>query len=818
MSPRHRTATRHFQVHPSVLFRLGEDLISDDVQAIAELVKNSYDADGDWAVVRIVTTDGPDEYPGDAGYIEIEDNGVGMDVEVIDRGWLTVSNSLKREMKASGNTTRKGRTPLGDKGLGRLGAQRLGHRLTIHTVPRGSDMMHSLSFDWRDMEHHESLADIDLTITSEPTKRDPGTRIIISDLREPERLKDVDRLQMALAKVISPYKGVAAFVLAVTLDGQALDLFEFETRLRDAAVVRYELDFDGGALRLSGRMRLAHLRPNAKKDRPEFQRTCEQDGGKALLAYLARLPQAEGMGLRASRSKGWWIEFQRSVRIEEIAPELDGGIVASPGVFSGEIDMFNLSAGAAEGIQIFDSLADLRKHISDVHGIRIYRDGFNVRVGEDWLGLGKRWSSAPSWYGLKPATTMGYLALSASKNAQLVETTDREGFKRTPHYDNFEKLLRRFVEETGSIHEFIGRGAVAYRKSLDEPEPDDDDTDALVDRLSATLARAEGLQGPLTEVRHRLETDASEANDILTRLTTDVVQLDDDGMEMLSALNALSRHASHAADVMGDLETFVQELNEQKRVGDRVQRDLQAMEEQLTLTYETVAIGLTAEALSHEIANIAERLARRTTEVARHVQKVAPNDRKIGNFVEHVRGSVAGLRRQLSHLAPSLRYVRERRERIILSELVSEVDSYFSARWRNQQLEIRPVLMSDGVIFINRGKIMQVFDNLLLNSEYWLREELRLGRIEEGEVVIEIDGSTVRIHDNGPGVEREVEKSLFEPFVTRKPSGLGRGLGLYIIRQLLAAEGCDVYLATERNSSKRRYVFELDLSGALVDD
>lgn len=812
-----RSTKRNFEVHPSVLFRLGEDLISDDVQAITELVKNAYDADADWAVVRIVTTHGPDEHPEDDGYIEIEDNGNGMTVDRISRGWLTVSNSIKREMKSAGKTTRRGRTPLGDKGLGRLGAQRLGHRLSIETIPRGEGEMHSLSFDWRDFEGHDSLSQIPLGIRTTETKKRAGTRILISDLREPELLRDVPRLQRSLAKAISPYEGVEKFRLAVTIDGQDLDIFEFEAGVRDAAALRYSLDFDGEVLTATGQMRLAHLRPNAKKDRPEFQRNCEADGGAKLLEYLQSLPGAKGIRLRRSKSPGWWIEFQRIIPVDSIHPALIEGEIADPGPFAGEIDAFNLSGGAADNFGVFDRLGDLRDHIRDIHGIRIYRDGFNVRVDEDWLGLGKQWSSGGSWYGLRPATTMGFIALSAAENAQLIETTDREGFKRTPHYENFERLLRQFVIATADIGEMIGRGTVAYRKSLDEPDFGERDTESLIDQLSDTLAQAEKLQPPLNEIRIRLEEDAADASHIVDRLTTDAHALDDDAMEMLMALNALSRHAARAVTVVGELETFVQDIAEQRRVGERMQRDLQAMEEQLTLAYETVAVGLTAEALSHEIENVTERLARRTTEIGRHVKRVLPHDRKVANYVQHVRGTIAGLRRQLAHLAPSLRYVRERRESLSVAELASEVCSYFTDRWRGKDLSIRYEVRQDGTVLINRGKIMQVFDNLVLNSEYWLREHLRLGRIDQGEVVLVVDGTTVQIYDNGPGVDPEVENTIFEPFVTRKPSGLGRGLGLFITRQLLVAEGCDVRLLPERNKSRRRYMFEIDLEGAIQD-
>lgn len=72
-----------FQVHPSVVFQLGESLISDAVQALIELVKNSYDADATFARITI-DTKGTLEFPGASvapigGRIVIEDDGHGMD-------------------------------------------------------------------------------------------------------------------------------------------------------------------------------------------------------------------------------------------------------------------------------------------------------------------------------------------------------------------------------------------------------------------------------------------------------------------------------------------------------------------------------------------------------------------------------------------------------------------------------------------------------------------------------------------------------------------------------------------------------------------
>ena len=44
-----------FEINAAVVFRLGEELITDVVQALVELVKNSYDADATWVNVTIDT-------------------------------------------------------------------------------------------------------------------------------------------------------------------------------------------------------------------------------------------------------------------------------------------------------------------------------------------------------------------------------------------------------------------------------------------------------------------------------------------------------------------------------------------------------------------------------------------------------------------------------------------------------------------------------------------------------------------------------------------------------------------------------------------
>ena len=119
-------------------------------------------------------------------------------------------------------------------------------------------------------------------------------------------------------------------------------------------------------------------------------------------------------------------------------------------------------------------------------GIRVYRDGFNVRTDADWLRLGEQWTSARSYYGLKPATTIGYVAISSRDNAQLVEKTDREGFTDTPHYRTFQGLMGDFLAFTGEVQNKLRREFLEFVKVSTAVEAEVE-PDATPESVSAAI-------------------------------------------------------------------------------------------------------------------------------------------------------------------------------------------------------------------------------------------------------------------------------------------------------------------------------------------
>src|SRR5262245_18887070 len=122
--------TLPFRVHPRAFRALGADLVTNDVVAIIELVKNAYDAYATRVDVRF------GEDTAGATFIEVQDDGSGMDRKTIEDAWSTVATPYRQKHPVTFRSGRKTRRASGEKGLGRLSAARLGDELEMFTQAR----------------------------------------------------------------------------------------------------------------------------------------------------------------------------------------------------------------------------------------------------------------------------------------------------------------------------------------------------------------------------------------------------------------------------------------------------------------------------------------------------------------------------------------------------------------------------------------------------------------------------------------------------------------------------------------------------------
>jgi len=210
---RRRRINAKITVHPGVIGVLGEQLVSDAPRAIAELVKNAYDADSERVDIKLI--DGP------AGrrQLIIADNGHGMTLRAIREGWLQIATPQKRRHAESP----RGRVMTGSMGIGRLAAFSLASTVTIDTGT-GRTGWYRIRLRTSAFARATSLSRVNIPIVPiEPPDDlqgkavERGTIIRLTQLHWwPRKDSDVDNLRQRLALIQGPAE-TSAFKLVLAV-------------------------------------------------------------------------------------------------------------------------------------------------------------------------------------------------------------------------------------------------------------------------------------------------------------------------------------------------------------------------------------------------------------------------------------------------------------------------------------------------------------------------------------------------------------------------------------------------------------------------
>ena len=131
---------------------LGDQLIKNELIALVELIKNSYDADASWVKVSFI--DFAEDYSlTSKSKIIIEDDGCGMDADILRKHWLNPATPDKLRRKTINAKTKKGRILQGEKGIGRFAIFKLGRNIQIITRRCRQDRQGKFSDEGEDIEN-----------------------------------------------------------------------------------------------------------------------------------------------------------------------------------------------------------------------------------------------------------------------------------------------------------------------------------------------------------------------------------------------------------------------------------------------------------------------------------------------------------------------------------------------------------------------------------------------------------------------------------------------------------------------------------------
>src|ERR1035437_6394277 len=189
----------YFTVDSRLLAELGERLVGKPHIALAELVKNSYDADATQVVIGFRQD-----------RIEITDNGHGMDFDSFKAFWMRIGTTHKQGDRVS---VRFKRPRTSSKGVGRLAVQFLARELELHTVSDESpdhELVAVVNWDRAERagELTQAKADYETVAvaTGFPGGARHGTQIVLTGLNQAWDAPAVEKLAREIWPLQPPFR------------------------------------------------------------------------------------------------------------------------------------------------------------------------------------------------------------------------------------------------------------------------------------------------------------------------------------------------------------------------------------------------------------------------------------------------------------------------------------------------------------------------------------------------------------------------------------------------------------------------------------
>lgn len=657
-----------FRPRARLLLLLGDQLIRDPGIAVFELVKNAYDADAPQAKVTMSNLTDPAR-----SAIIVEDSGIGMDFDTVTNIWLEPGTEYRAQQRANRQRTPiYGRLPLGEKGVGRFAAHKLGTNIKLISRKKNNPEI-VVEIDWNWFVKPKYLDDVLVVVKErEPqifTGRKTGTRIEIEKFSHKWDRRMVRELARAVMSICSPFEREGEFKTELVLT-------DHKDWLEGLLTVKKVLEYS-----------LFRAQCDIKQD-PKNPKSVKLYYKYKFVPLPAMLDKIEPRN--------------------ESEVELDLPSIIKTGFINNQIGPIHID------LYIFDrdpkilslGVTDkkgLKEFLDESGGIRVYRGGIRVydygESGNDWLDLGGKRINIPTQR-ISNNLVVGAVSLEIESSLGLIEKTNREGFVDNEAFRIFKDVV---IEAVTQIQVERNKDKKRIRnafgsKKIKEPVLED-----------------------LSELRDLIEKKklTKELGPYLNRIEADFILIRDRFLTSASAGLSLSI-------VIHEVEKGVDELS----------------------------MAVKEDKASSRIRNLAKHLA------------------------DLVEGFAALIRR--SGLS------RENATSIISQAL-------FNTELRLKKHNIKVITNFDQGDFdvkCSRRLTISTLMNLIDNSIWWLdnkwgdqkdKKRIYIGILKEFH-----QRHAIVIADNGPGF-MDPPEYLIEPFISRKPDGMG--LGLHLADQVMKAQG-----------------------------
>lgn len=667
--------------------------------------------------------------------IVVSDQGTGMSRQDLVDNYLVIGTASRKRAIDAALASRggaDGRAPfLGEKGIGRLSAMRLGERLTVETAEKADKRLNLLEIDWSAFNDLDAMLDeIDVAPAqggSKPNSGWSGTRLIIGALSADWTYDRVKYLgEYDFARLTDPFADAKRRPrIAIFWNGTRIPVAHMDRHLlaHAHALVKGKFRYRDGQPVLECRFEALDLgfeHPREVETRefalPDLEGSISGTSGEVPLSALD--------DLGAFEFEAYWFNRQRLGRIDSIG---DQKIVR-----------------------------ELQRRWS---GILLFRDGFRVLpYGEDyddWLALDRR-ALGSTGYLLNKAQFVGRVIISRLGNPMLIDQTNREGLRVCPEQQAFVSLLQLAIQS--QLRDFLRD---IERRYKDQP------------------------------------LDMREAK-------TDVATLE---KRANAALKQIRRIAPQSSEVLEELQHTFFEI---KDFFNKAQLRIAEVERENRQMVQMAGVGLLVEVVAHELARSTEN-ALAALEALRG--KDVPE--QIGGLLESLRSEMTAVSKRVRVLDPLSVSGRQRKEVFDIGALIDDILSGHEVQFARHKVKLK-VTKTERPVRIRavKGMIVQIIENLISNSLYWLDLRSQHEPDFKPRITITIDDGplTVTYEDNGRGIAKENRENVFRAFFSLKEKSKRRGLGLFIARECAEYHGGTLTLDEHVNRDTgrlHRFVLEL---------
>lgn len=724
-----------------LLSMLGEQLIKNERIALIELIKNSYDADASW--VKVTFSGFGENYEvRPESKIIIQDDGNGMTRETLSTSFLNPATPGKKRQKGKNDKTLKGRIIQGEKGIGRFAMLKLGRKIDVVSKTQDDKFEHVLHYDFSKYDA-EFLKE-----NNEEKELYLDNLDVLLEERIPDVFKEKDII-IGVEKRIQPTKGTLIEISHLN-EGWTNEKVEFVAK----DVMKLQSIFD-----------------------TIINKSSDTSDVNSFLVYLYKDNKWKNEIKNYTEELLSLIENKPALRID------DGRFDSEKMVFS-----FKLN-GIFQQVSLNDSV---------MRGIKKTKDYFKPILDLDLLNRRQiecgSFSFKFYFFDFNANPSAKYYLANEEKEIlrQHKIYLYRDNVRVYPYGDPDDDWLEidvlRGTYSAGAL--FSNDQVVGVVKISHSENPklkDKTNREGLIEDGYATLDFIRLLQTFLIYIRKgpyaKYLIDNKQKNNL----------------RQISE-KKLTSNFDELRNIVKDNKKAVQKIDE---IETAYKSEKQFLTKRAETSESLAGVGLSVETASHDIMKMMSLAVSNLDSLINNViSSSASIDRdSLIKELNSIRGSLGFVQARLKDIQLLFTSSKQRRRNIRVKEIVEKVVRIYQnmAQKANVKITINELHGSPLMAKTTDAVLLQLLLNLFDNSIYWLDTVDQKNK----EILVTLDGEKCKLifSDNGPGIAESDLPYIFEAFYSGKGEE-GRGLGLYIARQLLERNDYSIDYA-ELKSDKR---------------